>query len=537
MDYSLKAYNEYMANEPKSKKALREACESDLVTFIKYVHPHTVLGSVHEELCDWWTREDAGSHQLVLLPRDHQKSRMLAYRVAWYLTKVPWGRVIYISSTAALAEKQLYFIKNIFEDPKHKELWPFHIHEQEGRREKWTNTEINLDHPLRKKESIRDPSILSGGLGKTLTGFHAEVIAMDDIVVMENAYTEEGREKVSDYCSLLTSIQSDDGEAEKGGGAREWIVGTRYHPVDQYSIFMDMEEEVFNKEGEIEEFRSVYEKFEKKVESRGDGTGEFIWPRQQREDGKWFGFNVPILAKKRAKYINRTQYYAQYYNTPNNPESEAISRNRFQYYEPKHLVRRGGYWYFKERRINLMAAIDFNYSVGKRSDYTALVVVGVDSDRNYYVLDIERFQTDSINRYYEAILNLHIKWDFRKIVCETTAAQQAIVKELRNGYVKPHGLSLSLIEKKPLPGAGSKEERMTAILEPKYDSMSVWHYRGGNCQILEDELIMEHPPHDDVKDALANALEAAIPPTSGTRRSTGSRSSLQFHSRFGGISH
>jgi hypothetical protein len=47
------------------------------------------MGSVHVELCDWLQREDANSHQLVLMPRDHGKSRYAAYYSVWRATKNP----------------------------------------------------------------------------------------------------------------------------------------------------------------------------------------------------------------------------------------------------------------------------------------------------------------------------------------------------------------------------------------------------------------------------------------------------------------
>ena len=83
---------------------LKEACEADLETFIKVVAPYRVLGHVHKELIQWWTRSDSRSHQLTLLPRDHAKSAMIAFRVAWEITKNPAVRVLYISSTANLAD-------------------------------------------------------------------------------------------------------------------------------------------------------------------------------------------------------------------------------------------------------------------------------------------------------------------------------------------------------------------------------------------------------------------------------------------------
>src|SRR3972149_3620287 len=91
----------------------RTIAENDLVAFIRLVHPRRMLGSVHKELISWWDRDEARSHQLLLLPRDHMKSALVAYRVAQRLARDPTLRVLYISSTSGLAVKQLKFIKDI----------------------------------------------------------------------------------------------------------------------------------------------------------------------------------------------------------------------------------------------------------------------------------------------------------------------------------------------------------------------------------------------------------------------------------------
>ena len=103
---------------------IKKLAEADLETFIKLVHPQRVLGGVHKELIQWITRSNAGSHQMVLLPRDHGKSAIAAYWVAWMITRTPTIRVLYISSTANLAEKQLGFIKGILTSPSYKKYWP-----------------------------------------------------------------------------------------------------------------------------------------------------------------------------------------------------------------------------------------------------------------------------------------------------------------------------------------------------------------------------------------------------------------------------
>lgn len=509
---------------------IRERAEASLEAFIRLIHPRRVLGAIHIDVINWWTREDAKTHQLLLLPRDHGKSALVAYRVAWELTRNPAIRILYISATARLAEKQLKFIKDILTSDIYRLYWPQMVNLEESKREKWTESEISVDHPLRKEWNVRDPSVFTAGLTTTITGMHCDIAVLDDIVVKENAYTEDGRTKVREQYSLLSSIE--------GSDAREWIVGTRYHPKDLYGDLIEIEYEEYDEDGEPIEVHQLYEKFEAQVEDRGDGLGQFLWPRQAGHDGKYFGFDSKILAKKRAAYEKlgqSTQFRAQYYNDPSSTEGSGIDREFFQYYDPKHLSRKAGKWYFKDRRLNLFASIDFAYSLGKRSDYTCLIVIGMDSYRNIYVLDIDRFQTDRIGDYFKRILAAHTKWDFRKMSAEVTAAQQAIVNSLKSDYIRPNGLALSVEEHKPNRHEGTKEERIYATLQPKYQNLQMWHYRGGNCQLLEEELELTNPAHDDIKDALASAVNIAVAPTANSFGSSEPIFNSMAHSRFGGM--
>jgi phage terminase large subunit-like protein len=469
------------------------------------------------------TRSEAKDHQLALLPRDHAKSTIIAYRAAWEVVKDPSIRILYISSTANLAEKQLGLIKQIISSPVVRRYWPDLVELEEGKREKWTQSEVSVDHPRRAEEGIRDPTVFTGGLTTSLTGMHCDIAILDDVVVQENAYTEEGREKVRSQYSLLASIE--------GAGAKEWVVGTRYHPLDLYGELVTMEEETYDTEGNVTDARPVYEVYQKVVEDHGS----FLWPRQQRNtDGKWFGFDAPILAKKKAQYLDKTQFYAQYYNDPNRFEAALITPDKFQYYE-RHQVKRGddGKWYVRGKKVAIACAMDFAFSTGKKSDYTALAVIGLDTDGNYYVLDLDRFKTERIDEMFEHLRILYSKWEFRKIRMEMTAAQATVARELKDSYIKPYGLALAIDEYYPTKRDGDKEERIAAILAPRYANLQMWHYRGGHSQSLEDELIQRFPVHDDLSDALCNAVAIVTPPT--RRKESSNVLIFQPHARFGGI--
>jgi len=399
------------------------------------------------------------------------------------------------------------------------------IHPEEGKREKWAVAEIAVDHPQRKLEGIRDATVKAVGLTSNTTGFHADVVVLDDIVVPGNAYTEEGREKVANAYSQLASIENP--------GAVEWVVGTRYHPRDIYDTMINMKEVYYATDEDEETEHEVYELFQKVVET----DGEFLWAKRTRSDGKSFGFDAKELARIKAKYIDQTQFFAQYYNDPNTTENARINKDNFQYFDKSVLTNTDGDWYIRERKLNIYAAIDFAFSLRKQADYTALVIVGVDHQANYYILDIDRFKTEKIVDYYKHILQSWEKWGFRKIRAEITVAQQTIVKELKDSYLKPNGIPLSIDEFRPTRHLGDKAQRVGSVLEPKYDNLQIWHYKGGNCQTLEEELVMVHPPHDDIKDALSNAIAIALVPKVRANQGLSFNKPLPTHSRFGGITH
>jgi len=513
------------------KDEVRLLAEADFETFIRLVHPQRVLGSIHSEVCRWWTRQGRKSHQLLLLPRDHQKSALVAYRVAWSITRNPSIRVLYISSTSNLAIKQLKFIKDILTSDIYSFYWPNMVNVNEGQREKWTETEISVDHPKRKQDIVRDPTIFAAGLTTNVTGLHCDIAVLDDVVVRDNAYTEEGRQRTREQYSQLASIE--------GTTSEEWVVGTRYHPKDLYNDLLKMVVTEYNDSGEVISDEPMYERFERQVENRGDGTGEFIWPEQLNKSGKPFGFNQKILARKRAQYLDPVQFRAQYYNDPNDPEGAGVSADNFQYYDKKYLERSNGYWYLRQSRLNLVASIDFAFSLNKKADYTSIIVLGVNSKQEYYVLDIDRFKTDQISEYFDHILRLHRKWGFVKLRAEVTAGQTPIVESLKKDYIRVHNLSLAIDAYRPSRHEGTKDERITAILQPKYSNKQVWHYQGGLCQTLEEELLLSNPSHDDLKDALASAIDVAVPPSTMGNMANKIQSILSSRttsqSRFGGI--
>lgn len=498
---------------------IRELAESDLYTFACLVNPQYMYGEVHKGVFRWLQHSDS-PNQLLLLPRAHLKSHCMAVWTAWWVTKNPETTILYISATSTLAESQLYAIKNIFTSKQYKMYWPEMVEPEEGKREKWSATAIAVDHPKRKDEGIRDMTISTAGLTTNTTGWHADVIVADDVVVPDNAYTEEGRRKCAAAMSQMASILN------TGGSIK--AAGTRYHPKDQYDIWKGQTMPIFDDDDDIVDEEPVWQIKEHVVEDHG----VFLWPRTTRPDGKKFGFDWKELGRIRAMYSDTVQFYAQYYNNPNDPESARISPDKFQYFDPKFVKYQGGTHFYMDKPLNVYAAIDFAFSLNKKADYTAIVVIGIDPDGHLYVLDIDRFKTDKISVYFDHLVALHSRWEFRKLRAEVTVAQTVIVRDLKDQITR-EGLRLSIDEHRPSRHEGTKEERIAAALEHRYDNLSVWHYRGGYIPALEEELVLARPAHDDIKDAFASAVEIAVAPRRMSKKSKDNV--ISFNSRFGGI--
>lgn len=517
---------------PEEARQIRETAIQDLFFFAQLVNPGYMYGEVHKGIFQWmqdYTLFGKGgeevTNKLVMLPRAHLKSHMVATWAAWLITRHPEVTILYVSATSGLAETQLFAIKNILESSVYQRYYPEYIHPQEGKREKWSQTSISIDHEKRRSEGIRDATISTAGLTTNTTGWHADVLIPDDLVVPENAYTEDGRDSVAKKSSQFTSILN--------AGGFTMACGTRYHPSDIYSVWRDQEYDIFDDAGEITGRAKVWDVREFPVEV----DGVFTWPRAIRgKDGKAFGFDNKVLSKIRAQYVDRVQFYAQYYNDPNDKGSNRISRDKFQYYDKKFLRQESGYWYFKGKRLNVYAAVDFAFSLSKKSDSTAIVVIGIDSDGFIYVLDIDRFKSDKIGEYFNRIVALHSKWEFKKLRGEISVAQAVIVRDLKD-KIRSEGLSLSIDEYRPTRSEGTKMERISSALEHRYDNQSIWHFKGGYIDVLEEELILARPAHDDCKDALASVIEIAVKPKQQGSRDAPGSNVVQFHSRFGGVAY
>lgn len=508
---------------------IREFYENDLYEFARYVNPDYMYGDIHREVFTWLMEDDL--KQLLLLPRGHLKSHCIAVWTVWIITMKPWSSIIYVSAGEELAKAQVYAIKNMMTSDQYRLLWPEMIHREESKRDKWSAWAINVDHPSRKERGTRDNTLLVRTVKSNATGLHCSDLVFDDVVVPANAYSPAGRSEVRGAVSQFASVLNP--------GGRIKAVGTRYHPKDIYGQFENAKKKLYDELtvemiGEV----NVWTIFEREVEDSGDMSGNYLWPRVLSPRNKeWFGFDIHVLAEIRAQYESvgeLSQFYAQYYNNPNDPESSRLQYSDFTYYERKHLRNEKGLWYISERPLAIFAAIDIAWTSGETSDYTAIAVIGVDPEGFIYVLDLDRFKTSDYEVYYERISRLHDYWGFKKIRIETNSGGRLVANQLEN-YVRQEGRTLIIEPNYVSANSGKKFERHAAVLEWRYKKKIIKHFKGGLTPDLEDEVVMARPPHDDLEDALCSAVEICKPPSQRAIRSTHRFNNVVVASdRFGG---
>lgn len=509
----------------------REILESDLFYFAKYINPHYVYGDIHEEVFHWLQQDGPHGHQLLLMPRGHLKSHCIAVWCVWQITKNPATSIVYLSAGEDLATLQIGAIKHMITCDRYRKLWPDMVNREEAKRKKWAAWGFNVDHPHRDKMGTRDMTIIVKTIKSNFVGLHCDIMVYDDVVVDNNAYTELGRREVSAAISRTASI--------KNPGAITKAVGTLYHPADVYHDFKKATIQPWDEEtrtfGEDEPLWEIAE-YEAE-DSGGDLTGQYLWPRAINPvDGKAYGFDTKTLGNIMAQYFslgNHAQFWSQYFNNTNDPGSEKVSRDSFQYYNPKLMTYEDGNYYYRDRKLSLSAAMDVAWTVNKKSDFTAIAVLGIDYEWNIYVLALDRFKTQDYDVYYQHIEGLHQQYGFRKLKIESNAGGTLVASEIKR-RLRQSG-SVLQIEGKPATGnEGKKTEKHAAILIPRVKNGQLYFAKGGLTQVAIEEIVLERPPHDDLKDVLTLAISEAKPPSQNTFKSK-NVIPLRTHGRFGGL--
>lgn len=276
--------------------------------------------------------------------RWHFKSSIITFAgIIQEILRDPEITICIFSHDKPTAKKFLSQIKEELEKNEElKSLFPEIFWKDPHKEAPWWSEDGGI--VVRRKGTHKEATVeASGLLGGMSTGKHFALRVYDDIVTEETVTSTEMIKKITERYELSEFL----GEGQ--GRNRQWIIGTRYHYGDTYGILL--------KRG----FLTA-----RKHPATHDGTfdGKPVFMSEQ----KW--------ADMKGK-LSRPVIAAQMLQNP-----LAGSETKF---DVKWLIGTG--WEIRPKRVNVYIMMDPSKGRNENSDYTAMVVIGVDATRNKYLLD------------------------------------------------------------------------------------------------------------------------------------------------------
>ena len=320
---------------------------------------------------------------------------------------------------------------------------------------------------VRRKSNPNEATIEAWGLvdGQP-TSKHFRVLLYDDVVVAGSVTTPEMIAKTMVEMERSYNLGTTPG-IKRGAG-------TRWHFNDAYRTVVD---------------RGTFKAREHP--GREGGT----------EDGESVFWTDEIHAQKR-RDMGPYTYAAQILLNPKADAMQGFKREWLRYYTRLDAA-----------KMNKYLLVDAASSKKKGSDYTAMVVIGLATDLNYYVLDLVRDRLNLAERL-ERIFTLHRKWKPKQVRYERYGMLSDI--EAIKARQEQETYRFDVIE---VAGVTSKKDRIKRLI-PMFEqgkvylpkSLNVTDWQKIPVDLVHSFVEEEYFPfpvglHEDMLDAMARIAE------------------------------
>jgi predicted phage terminase large subunit-like protein len=411
---------------------------------------------------------------LDLAPRGFGKSTV--GDVDYCITKIlrdPNIRIMIGSKTQTQAQAFLKEIRTHFE--QNEDLLRVFGDWKTSKDNVWNDREFTVNkRTIIKKEA----TVTALGASGAVISKHFDIIIGDDLVGLENARTERQRANLKEwfYSSLAPTLEPD-GEIH--------ILGTRYNPLDLYESLIKSGNYKINIQQAIQVI---------------DGKEVSLWEEK---------FSLEKLKEKRAE-SGKIIFNMQYQNDTELAKGKIFKAQYFKYYEEYKLnndfqtakirVKNAeGIDTWVNVKVYMGADLAISEKENEDNDYFVLMMVGVDADRNVYVLEYVKERL-SFNAQLNTIMSYgRSKYPMvERIGVETVAYQKALAQELRR---------LTLL---PIININTSKDKVTRAMRrsANFENGKVF-FREGMDDLEECLLLFPEVDHDDLFDALDFAMTMA----------------------------
>ena len=295
---------------------------------------------------------------------------------------------------------------------------------------------------------------------------------------MENARTERQRKNLNEwfYSSLLPTLEPD-GEIH--------ILGTRYNPLDLY------EDLIKSRNYEVNIQRAI---------QLVDGKEVSLWAEK---------FTIERLKEIRAE-SGKIIFNMQYQNDTELAKGRIFKAQYFRYYEEYKIdydfqtakIRikdNEGIDRWIKVRVYMGADLAISENENSNNDFFVLMIIGVDDNRNVYVLDYVKDRLTFNTQLTTTISYGRDKYPMvERVGVETNQYQKALAQELRR---------LSLL---PVININTTKDKVTRAMRrsANFENGKVY-FREGMDDLEECLLLFPEVDHDDLFDALDHAMTVA----------------------------
>ena len=420
----------------------------------KFLVPH-----VHGEWTEWY-KNSKKRIKLILVPRACFKSTFFTVDATIQaLCKDRNERILIANATLGNAQKFLGEIKDqLRRNEQLKELYGAFY----NNKLRWNESEIDI---MGKGLGSKEASVTAVGVGGNLVSQHYSRIICDDLVNSENSSTRYQADKVMDWWKKAFSLLDYDGEM--------LIIGTRWSYYELYSWIQD--------------------KFSSQVDVYIRGaylpSGELYFPELLSQE------KLDELRKLQGSYV----FSAFYLNDPVDEASALIKKSQIKYYgegEDNKLP----------KNLNIFSVCDPAVSQSESADESSIVVVGVDAENNWWVLEVRSGQWTTFE-LIEQLFAVHAQWKPITMTLEVIGQAQGIMLPIHDEEDRRR-IYLPLLEITSRPKV-KKEIRIRSVLQPRFERGKVFIKR--DMFGLEEQIL--HFPRsrrDDMIDALTDVEDIAF---------------------------
>ena len=429
----------------------------------------------------------------IILPRGHSKSTLAKTALLHHLYFNPEGKKEFI---AWVAEEQSQAIDHIKYLQNHIEVNPaLNYYFGDLRGTKWTEKEFTTskgDRVIAKGTSQRLR-------GRSQLGLRYTKIILDDFESELNTKTPDRRREIKEWVMSTVEPALENSAGNEGS---VWLIGTIVH----YDSFLQSIYDGYL-EAQREKRKYAWDVMYKKAIN---ADGEVLW-------SSYFSKEKLADIRRRFEDVGLAHKFAQeYLNEARDLENAKFKTERLEYYDHE-FESREGYAYLVNSKdavpINVYIGVDLAYEANESSDFQVIMVIGIDSNRNIYVIDYMR-EHMPLYDMPEQIMEYAREYAPVKRVNVEMVGAQGIIKDAVN--------KMSGTERKVAPGIAlgvrppsgiKKEDRLESLLAPLVNRGKMFIKRM-HTHLVDEMFQFPKGKNDDVLDGLWYAVNKARPPIS-----------------------